>query len=329
MTAGSPLVLWLGLAGLLGAAAMSIALALSWSRLMPGLGRVAPARRARILTVLCLAPPGAGVALALVCLLPSLYASLWPGLDHCTRHADEHLHLCLVHPPQAMLGLTALFVAATAVVLVLVRAVPALIRLLRARRVLARLRGVSVAADLPGVRSVDSDAVFSFTGGLLHPDIYLSRGLRSQLGSTQLAAVLAHEQAHVRRRDVLRRHLAQLGALLHGPATARALLSALELACEEACDADAATKLGDRAEVAQAIVAVARLRPRPPPALAAGVVGFTAEALTHRVTALLAPPPSEAAPSRWLLAGAFVALVVLAPALHHATETVLSLLAHP
>ena len=72
-----------------------------------------------------------------------------------------------------------------------------------------------------------------------------------------------------------------------------------------------------------------RLKPRPPPALAAGVVGFTAEALTHRVTALLAPPPSEPTPSRWLLAGAFVALVVLAPALHHATETVLSLLAHP
>lgn len=52
MTAGSPLVLWLGLAGLLGAAAMSIVLALSWSRLMPWIGRVAPARRARLLTAL-------------------------------------------------------------------------------------------------------------------------------------------------------------------------------------------------------------------------------------------------------------------------------------
>jgi len=329
VTHGSPLGLWLGIAGLLAAAAMSVALALSWSRLRPLLARLAPARRARILTALCLAPLAAAVALALACLLPSLYASLWPGLDHCTRHADEHLHLCLVHPPQAMLGLTALLVAAAAVVLVLVRAVPGLVRLLRARRVLARLRGLSVVADLPGVRSVDSDAVFSFTGGLLHPDIYLSRGLREQLAPTQLAAVLAHERAHVRRRDVLRRHLAQLGVLLHGPATAHALLSALELACEEACDAEAAASLGDPAEVAQAIVAVARLKPRPPPALAAGVVGFTAEALTHRVTALLAPPPSEATSSRWLLAGAVVALVVLAPALHHATETVLSLLAHP
>ncbi len=329
MTVGSSLVLWLGITGLLGAAAVSLALALSRPRLLLTLGRLAPARRARVLTTLCLAPLAAGVVLALACLLPSLYASLWPGLDHCTRHADEHLHLCLVHPPQATLGLTSLLIACGGAALVLVRAVPGLVRLLRAGRVLARLRSVSNPVDLPGVRSVDSDAVFSFTGGLLRPDIYLSRGLREQMQPILLAAVLAHERAHVHRRDVLRRHLAQLGALLHAPGTARALLSALELACEEACDAEAAIALGDRVQVAQAIVAVARLGPRPPPALAAGVVGFTAEALTHRVTALLAPPPSEPIRSRWPLAGAFVALVVLAPALHHATETVLSLLAHP
>jgi Zn-dependent protease with chaperone function len=322
-------VLWLGLAGLLGAAAIATAIAFSLPRLRPMLGRLAPGPRARVLTALCLTPLGAGIVLALACLLPSLYASLWPGLDHCTRHADEHLHLCLSHPPAAAIGLTALLVGATGVVFVLLRAVPGILRLLRARRVLTRLRNVSLEADLAGVRSVDSDAVFSFTGGVLRPDIYLSRGLREQLGPIALAAVLAHERAHVRRRDVLRRHVAELGALLHAPGTAHALLSALELACEEACDAEAATTIGDRVQVAQAIVAVARLGPRPPPAIAASVIGFTAEALSHRVTALLATPPQKTTTSLWPLAGATVALVVLAPALHHATETVLSLLARP
>ncbi len=329
MTTGSPLALWLGLAALLGAATVAVVIAIVLPRLRPALERLAPARRARVLTALCLAPLGAGALLALACLLPSLYAALWPALDHCTRHADEHLHLCLVHPPAAVLGLTALLVGAAGSALLLVRGLPGVLRLYRAHRVLARLRGASVQADLAGVRSIDSDVVFSFAGGLLRADIYLSRGLRERVDEGQLAAVLAHERAHVRRRDVLRRHMAQLGALLHMPGAGRTLLSALELACEEACDAEAAATLGDRVQVAQAIVAVARLAPRPPTAVASSVVGFTAEALTHRVTALLAAPPQEPAPSRWRLPAAVAALVLLAPALHHATETVLSLLAHP
>lgn len=329
MTTGSPLALWLGLAGLLGAATVAVVITIGLPRLQPVLERLAPARRARMLTALCLAPLGAGALLALACLLPSLYAALWPALDHCTRHADEHLHLCLVHPPAAALGVTALLVGAAGSAMLLVRGLPGVARFYRANRVLARLHGASVPADLAGVRSVDSDVAFSFASGLLHADIYLSRGLRERVDEAQLAAVLAHERAHVRRRDVLRRHVARVGAVLHTPGAGRALLSALELACEEACDAEAAVTLGDRVQVAQAIVAVARLAPRPPPAVAATVVGFTAEALTHRVTALLATPPRERTASWWRFPAAVGALVLLAPALHHATETVLSLLARP
>ena len=324
---GSPLALWLGVAALLAAAVVAITIAIAWPRMQARLMQVAPARRARLSTAMCLAPLAAGVALVLACLLPSLYAALWPALDHCTHHADEHLHLCLAHPPTAALGLAGALVGAGALALVLLRGAPGLVRLLRAQGLLARLHDASSAG--PGdVRSVDTDAAFSFAGGALRPTIFLSRGLQARLSAPELAAVLAHERAHVRRRDVLRRHVARLGALLHGPGTARALLSALELACEQACDEEAAAALGDRVQVAQAIVAVARLAPRPPPALAATTAGFTAEALTQRVTALLATPTPELAASRWHLLAA-AALVLLAPALHHATETVLSLLARP
>lgn len=328
MTAGSPLVLWLGVAAILGAVIVAATIASAMPRLRPVLTGLTPARRARVLTALCLAPLVAGVGLALACLLPSLYSALWPTLDHCTRHADEHLHLCLAHPPAATLGVLAALIGVMGLALLVARSVRDVLGLVRAQRVLARLRGTSTQ-DATGVRGVDSDAAFSFTGGLVRPDIYLSRGLRERLPPSQLAAVLAHERAHVRRRDVLRRHAAQLGALMHMPGTARLLLSALELACEEACDAEAAAAVGDRVLVAQAIVAVARLGTRPPGAVAATVLGFTGDALGHRVAALLATPAPEPIASRWAVSAALVALVVLAPALHHATETVLSLLARP
>lgn len=89
MTTGSPLALWLGVAALLGAAT---------------------------------------VAAVSASMLP-LLASTLTRTAHCTRHADEHLHLCLVHPPAAVLGLKALVVGVAGLVLVLVRAVPALVLL--------------------------------------------------------------------------------------------------------------------------------------------------------------------------------------------------------
>jgi Zn-dependent protease with chaperone function len=328
MSTGSPLVAWLAVAALLGAGGVALLVALALPRLLPRLAAASPARRARVLTALCLAPLAAGVGLAVLCLLPSLYAALWPGLDHCTRHTDEHLHLCVFHPPTAVLGGVATVVCVAFLLAVAARGVPGVLRIRRARRVLVRLRHLSEPLP-PDVRSVDTDAPFSFTGGLLRPEIYLSRGLQDGLDPSQLAVVLEHERAHVRRRDLLRRFAAQIGALFHGPSTGRVLLSAIDLACEEACDEEAAVRLGDRVQVAQALVAAARLVPRVPASLAGGVVGFTADALTHRVQSLLGRPHGDAGTPGWFGLGAAIALMALAPALHHATETALSLFARP
>lgn len=49
----------------------------------------------------------------------------------------------------------------------------------------------------------------------------------------------------------------------------------------------------------------------------------------HRAAALLESPVTEPTASRWAVPAALAAVVVLAPVLHHATETVLSLLARP
>lgn len=322
------LAAWLTVTALVGAASVATLVALALPRTLATLERRSPARRARTLTLLCLAPLAAGFSLAALCLLPSLGAAMWPGLDHCTRHTDHHLHLCLVHPPAVALSWTARLATLVGLAVVLARAAAGALRLVRANQVLARLHRASAPVE-PDLRSVDTDAAFSFAGGLLRPAIYVSRGLRDRLEPTMLAAVLEHERAHVRRRDILRHQVARLGALLHGPGTARELLAALDLACEEACDEEAATRLGDRVRVAQALVVAARLAIRPPSALSASAVGFTGDGLTRRVTALLGDPARDPTGTGWILAGVGAALVASAPVLHHTTENILSLLAHP
>lgn len=52
-----------------------------------------------------------------------------------------------------------------------------------------------------------SPHAFAFTYGLLQPRIVLSYGLRRALTKAQLRAVFLHEQAHVHRRDPLRRFI--------------------------------------------------------------------------------------------------------------------------
>ena len=64
-----------------------------------------------------------------------------------------------------------------------------------ARRAGVKLEALCVIPDAP---------VPAFTAGLLRPVIYLSERAASVLGEAELSAVLAHEDAHRRRRDPLR-----------------------------------------------------------------------------------------------------------------------------
>jgi len=130
-----------------------------------------------------------------------------------------------------------------------------------------------------------------FTVGLVRPAVFLSSGLLEALTPRECEAVLAHESAHVRRRDGL------MGALLSTFYTifplpgSRILLTDWERAVERACDAEAARRLGNPCDVAAALVRVARLaiqfRPSVP-----GVPGFAASGddIPGRVEALLSMP---------------------------------------
>lgn len=142
----------------------------------------------------------------------------------------------------------------------------------------------------PPVFLVTTGQPFCFTAGIIRPVIYLSTGLSENLSARHHAAMLAHEAAHIRRRDGLISFLLNLCYSLLPLPGARILLAEWQQAAERACDAEAAYRLKDSLGVAAALVAVARviqvpLSPTIPSAMA--FVPESKDTLDCRVAALL------------------------------------------
>lgn len=290
-------------------------------------GRLPP--RQRVVAIeLALALPWLVPAVVVgAALAPSILALLWPAMDHCGAHDDQHEHFCLMHPPH---GATSSGWAALALVLV----VPAVLRLIEAARGLARARAEVERVRLAARRGVDgtlrvaSDLPMCAAIGLSDTAILVSDGARARVSAAQLAIMLDHERAHVARRDVLRHALALLAASAHSPATAKALLDELSVAREQACDEAAAAVTGDRLSVAEAILHAARVFGSAPALPTMASAAFGPDAIASRVTALLADPlplPGAAIPA---VALAITITVGLLPGVHHALETLLGALLH-
>lgn len=178
------------------------------------------------------------------------------------------------------------------------------------------------AADYPGLPlyRLPSTQPVCFTLGWLRPRIYLSRSLEEHLEGPELAAMLAHEQAHAERRDGLLDGLLRLFYTLLPVPGSKVLLRDWRRAVERACDAAAAEAVGSRMTVARALVQVARLVVRSRQSLP-GVAGFTGEEdVEGRVAVLLAPASHPGRPFplwRWSSAGL---LLTGAPLVHHLAE---------
>lgn len=107
------------------------------------------------------------------------------------------------------------------------------------------------------VRIVDGLANPALTAGVFRPRIYLAAALGSSLTAEQLAAVLAHEGAHVARRDPLRLSVLRfLACTLFWLPALRRLTD--DLADEAEVRADDCAARGRPLVLAQAILAVAR-----------------------------------------------------------------------
>ena len=304
------------------AAGTSLAVALAWRLRARWFLELHPALRSQLAWVAAALPTLLPTVLVLTCLSPGLAGLVAGTGDHCLEHAG-HPHLCLVHLPATLRGplVAAGSLTAAAVAIGLARTTA---RILRQRRRLALLGATASSPTVPGHRVVPSDHLFSFVAGFVRPKIWVASALQDALAADQLAVVLAHERAHVERRDPLRAATAATLSWPLWPSVRRAILEELALASEQACDEAAALRLGDRLRVAEAILAVERLVRRAStssvPSSASAFGGSNVGARVHGLVGKLAVERFPRSVSGAAIAGVAVALPFGADALHHAME---------
>ncbi|MBW2426370.1 MAG: M56 family metallopeptidase [Deltaproteobacteria bacterium] len=313
---------WLALA-----LATSAAVALVWPWLHHRALGWHPRDRARMAWWAAVAPAVMPTSVLLLCVAPGIAGFASRTGDHCRFHLD-HAHLCLFH---ASLEMSApLWGGVVVLVACLGRAIWNGLRWTRTTRAAERhLCGDLRAGPSGQVERIDSDEPFAFTGGFLRPRVRISTALEDLLSPSQRAVVLAHEQAHARRRDPARFALAGLLSELHAPARRRSILSTLRLAAEQTCDEYAAGVAGSRLDVAETLLRVERLirdRRERRPLLLAGVAGSSTLAARVRSLLLEAPPASEAFVGRALFATLLVAAPFVTVPIHHAAEHVVELI---
>lgn len=308
--------------GALGSLLAALAYPLARSRLT----RLTAAERAGFTMVWIALPVLLSVALTAACLMPSLVALLADGIgDHCLSHPDDHVHLCLVHQPAGQGSVAGWGLLVAIGLLALQPLVRAGRSLMAAHRAVAPLLDQARSDAQLGVAWVRCSLPVALTVGLLRPRVLVSEALRTELSQPLLDAVIAHERAHERKRDVATRALASLLVRFHLPHLREVLLEDLVVATELAADAAAAEAVGSPLCVADAILAVEHLADTAPPRGLA--LAFGEASVGARIEALLAPalPPRRRNRIAWAAGGAALASALAAP-LHHAVETALTAL---
>ena len=285
--------------------------------LMTVVSEGAASRRAHRLGILRLIPAGAGAVVGLIVI--ASFLNFEPRLD-------ENIGWMI----PALGGLGAMLIAVA-----VWRAVQSA---LATRRLTRDWLSSGTPIDLPGV-SVPAGVIPSTfpvvaVVGIRRPRLVIARSVLQACTPEELAAVLAHEQGHIDRRDNLRRLVmyAAPDALSWLPRSAQ-LASAWRAATEEAADDDAARAgTGGRLALASALVKVARLAVGMPHQRAMPVSTlYCGDSIDARVRRLLEPVErTDAALERHplrtaaLLTGA-IALTVLAL---HGVQALVELTVH-
>lgn len=289
-----------------------------------------PRMRHRVLMLVAALPLMAGVGLLVVVSLPSLVGLLVPGLDHCSTHDDFHAHLCFVHLPSRAVSRAPLLIVVFLTIYAVVRSALSAADILRATRIVRSLARSATHWTELDVTMIETARPLCLTAGLVKSRVLVSRGLLELLDESEMSIVLEHERAHVQRGDTRMASVARACALFHVPPVARWLFRELQIAAEQACDEAAADKTGDRAAVAAAILKVERaVQGAAPRELEPVAVAFGDCAVARRVEALLATPRAPVPVTHLHFALALVALALIASSsgLHHATESLLSVIA--
>lgn len=274
---------------------------------------------------------------------PALRAALGGPPDHCLTLPSHHPHLCWIHPRPgvgaahdavvilALLMLGGLVIwqaylwAQTRGRLELLHMVSRPNREAEVRRRLSE-GGMVWPGD---IQVIALGMPLCFVHGLRRPRLVLSEPLLDSLSDLDVHAIVAHELAHVRRRDNWWRAMGQLATLMHLPGLGRVAYDRWSEATEAACDQEASLRLGSPLPVAEALVRFQRLMTMQggTAALAhAGAAFAPPGGLEVRVRALLAATSHRPSPMQhwpWLM---LVLAVWQAELLHQSLEWLLELI---
>jgi len=263
------------LAGFSAAAVLvSRAMALAWRFLAAPIDQLSAPRRARWLFCLRLLPTTFAAIVSLA--LASAFLQFEP---RNTNEDAGRLLLCLA---ALTLGLAGMALARAA------RSVASdssLWSLLRHCRQWTSKDGASASI-------LDTTYPVAAVAGVFQPRLVLSARVLRECTPDELDAIVAHERAHVRRRDNLTRALLlALPDRWLAPHVAREIEAAWTRAAEEAADAEGAGAVGStRAILAATLIRVARMADGAPPAWMPGLAFYQGADLEHRVRALLNEP---------------------------------------
>lgn len=246
--------------------------------------------RSKILALWLLSPVFIGILLTLSGLLSSWMDSHEIAIAHCSSHNNSIAHLCWFDPLVHLSG--PIWIAGVSIMtLVIVFNVYKVIGLIiKHRQFQATLRTIGERQPQRDIFRIASEHFFVFSSGLFAPHAFISSQLLEQLSAKQLDVVLAHEQAHCQRRDVLRRLLLGFAGMFHFSGIQQQLLSDMELAHEQICDIAAVTKVGDRFFVAETIIQIARQINTLTPEQEMGSIAFNGSHIDIRITQLLEQP---------------------------------------
>lgn len=290
-----------------------------------------PATRAKHLLAWIAAPIAVGLLLTGFIFLPTALSRLGIASDHCQAYAADFSYRCLLHPLAAMEREPPWFLLLPLSALGLVFLARIAWEFLDLHRLIGAFTRASHPDSSRNIWIVESQWPLAIAFSIPHGRIFISSELVQGLSPSQLAVVLAHERAHLCRHDPTRYFIAQAIACLHVPWLRQPLLADLSLAAEQACDEEAAERVGDRLLVADTIVQVERLFHRPLSSIPALSPSFMGGQVVERVESLLANPQERVSTTYRIIGYVCVGLVVTglmlaAEPLHQLTEAVLGLL---
>lgn len=176
------------------------------------------------------------------------------------------------------------------------------------------------------VYKIEAPYASAFTSGFTHKRCFVTDSLLRQTSQQEQAIIIAHEQAHAKHNDPLKKWLFSVLAAFFIPTVSKRLKLHMTLAMEQAADNAVINDELDSTAVASALVKVARLNAQQTPVCNNELVAnFGAQVLEQRVYFLLGQLNLKPA-NKYMTSALIVATLLLClssiDVLHHFIETI-------